>query len=99
MTDFDIEYVIATDCGHWRPGCMGKVPHYCSDLNAMHEVLVSHPMSSCDFVHTLARIVGVDLYKERTLVDIGLIITSTARQQAEAYVRMIGKYKYDKPGD
>ena len=71
--------------GHWSR----SVPNYCSDLNAMHTAEMSFPMSNCDFVFALARIVGADM-SERSYADISKIAQATARQRAEAFLKAKG---------
>lgn len=103
MTDNEINIAIAEVCGWklnpvigwWHPsviGNVGKLPDYCNDLNAMHDAEIAFPISDCDMVFNLSRIVGADM-SERSYSDIALMVISTARQRAEAFLKTVGKWR------
>jgi len=68
------------------------LPDYCNDLNAMHEVekSITDPRKMLDYFNHLARYNDPDA---QSLQDSFNIITATAAQRAEAYLRTIGKWK------
>ena len=71
-------------CGLNPKGCTRAVPNYCRDLNAMHEAENTLENHQLWMVTTaLAGIVHVDTP----------IAHSTARQRAEAFLRVVGKWR------
>jgi len=68
------------------------LPDYTSDLNAIHEVekSITDPRKMLDYFNHLARYNDPDA---RSIQDSFNIITATALQRAEAYLRTIGKWK------
>ena len=63
----------------------GWVPQYLNDLNAMHEA----EKTLTDKAHEEFRLNLYDLIRD----DSRLIVSSTASQRAEAFLRTIGKWK------
>ena len=63
----------------------GWVPQYLNDLNAMHEA----EKTLTDKAHEEFRLNLYDLIRD----DSRLIVSSTATQRAEAFLRTIGKWK------
>ena len=66
-------------------------PNYCNDLNAMHEAekSITDPRKMLDYFNHLSRYNDPDA---RSIQDSFNIITATAAQRAEAYLRTIGKW-------
>lgn len=102
MTDQEINHVIAEFCGYkfitfnrgWIACGDGEtqvnIPDYCNDLNAMHEA--EKTLSRGQNYHQLY---GFGFYVN-TLTQICYqqhILTATASQRAEAFVRTIDKWK------
>lgn len=87
MTDQEINAAIAETCG-WKyydgwhhPDGRDKLPDYCNDLNAMHKAEgVLTKEQAYEYIAVL-----FDSTYEATL--------ATARQRAEAFLRMLGKWK------
>lgn len=83
------------DCWQRPDGDRGygdyEPPNYCNDLNAMHEVekSITDPRKMLDYFNHLARYNDPDA---RSIQDSFNIITATALQRAEAYLRTIGKW-------
>lgn len=103
MTDEQINRAIAEACGwifvirdEWEspsgdllPSC--SIPHYCSDLNAMHEAeKVLTEVNWFYYTSELARIVRLPNQPE---VQIKQSIHATARQRAKAFLRTLGKWE------
>lgn len=67
------------------------VADYCNDLNAMHEAekSITDPRKMLDYFNHLSRYNDPDA---RSIQDSFNIITATAAQRAEAYLRTIGKW-------
>lgn len=96
MIDQEINEAIALACGWiyydgWHhPDGMSELPNYCTDLNAMHDVVMDLS-GNRDFVQTycnqLRKVVGVSEWSTFALEN------ATARQRAEAFLRTIGKWK------
>ena len=98
MTDEQINRAIAEACG-WnnkpvvRTNGKGSVwvtewPDYCSDLNAMHEAekSISNDLWQCYF-NQLARVTKAEQSDDR------VFFCATARHRAEAFLRVMGKWK------
>lgn len=69
----------------------GTVPDYCHDLNAMHDA--PHNLSLrqyADYGECLTRIVASDNSANSTGYG---VFDATARQRAEAFLRVIGKWR------
>lgn len=99
MTDNEINIIIAKKCGwtHFDSDTVqyvarrsdGKwdcIPNYCGDLNGMHQAIVSvihkDPHVRRRYLQTLDEITG----------DQWNTVDATARQRAEAFVKVIGKW-------
>ena len=69
-----------------------NLPNYSADLNAMHEAekSITDPRKMLDYFNHLSRYNDPDA---QSIQDSFNIITATALQRAEAYLRTIGKWK------
>jgi hypothetical protein len=89
MSDEEINIAIAEICGWhyydgWKheDGREDSPPNYCDDLNAMHEA---------EQVLTLEQLL---IYAHCLESEYGFFgVTATARQRAEAFLRMLGKWE------
>lgn len=73
-------------------GCFfTDIPNYTTDLNAMYEIekSITDPRKMLDYFNHLSRYNDPDA---RSIQDSFNIITATAAQRAEAYLRTIGKW-------
>ena len=70
----------------------GPLPNYINDRNAVARAIAydNNRMSDCDMIFELAKIVGADM-TERSYADISLLLWSTPRQQAEAFLKAKGR--------
>ena len=108
MKDTEINIAIAEACGwkpdgygHWKcptrnfHACECDLPDYCHDLNAMHGV---EKCVDADLAHgwrywtTLAEILCADEQTE-TWQHYRVLIHATARQRAEAFIKVMGLRK------
>jgi hypothetical protein len=92
MTDQEINVAIAEACGkdmricpahHSRTCCgrQGNFPDYCTDLNAMHEA------------EKMLTTVQCAKYETHLGNTCNRVWHATPRQRAEAFLRVIGKWK------
>jgi hypothetical protein len=68
-----------------------SIPNYCNDLNAMHEAeKMLTRLNRHDFCDAL-----LDIVADSTnhLWDLCEVLTATARQRAEAFLRTLGKWE------
>jgi hypothetical protein len=91
MTDQEINKTIAEYVGY-KPlpiGC-NNPPNYCGDLNAMHEAekLLSK-VDKVDYSYYLEDECGTDGWKIMNSEDKFAIINATAKQRAEAFLKII----------
>ena len=107
MTDLQINQLIAEYCGwqilepevhptityHWAiepDGSKSILPDYCNDLNAMHEAMKTLSEEQVEKVwETLCDMIPIDPRHYRN----GLVFDAPARVRAEAFLRVIGKWK------
>jgi hypothetical protein len=75
------------------------LPDYLNDLNAMHEaekVLRQNQFHFVDYYGTLFRVVSRSETYEGNIGYFGFeLVTATASQRAEAFLRTIGKWRDD----
>jgi hypothetical protein len=106
MTDSEINKIIA-EYIQWKPAIIprdmtGKPfegwdipPDYCNDLNAMHEAEKflegSHNWNKYTDILGKLCLYKPELHGLRTFVNI--IVSASARQRAEAFVKTIDKWK------
>jgi hypothetical protein len=100
MTNEKINIAIAKACG-WllvkacdgsligklknEQGPMDEIPHYCNDLNAMHEAeKVFDTALYCRYINELC---------DLTIKGNNSMYMATARQRAEAFLRTINKWE------
>jgi len=100
MSEQEINEAIAEACGRernpdggWYPDNGLRVgtqaiPDYCGDLNAMHEAekSISNDLWQCYF-NQLARVTKAEQSDDR------VFFCATARHRAEAFLRVMGKWK------
>jgi hypothetical protein len=74
------------ELGGYKDGKYYRIPDYANDLNAMREALVSQgdPQFIEEFEHCLIH---------EVMGGCGWLTLSTAREQAEAYLRTIGRFE------
>ena len=107
MTDLQINQLIAEYCGwqilepevhptityHWAiepDGSKSILPDYCNDLNAMHEAMKTLSEEQVEKVwETLCDMIPINPRHFRN----GLVFDAPARVRAEAFLRVIGKWK------
>ena len=107
MTELQINQSIAEYCGwevlepevhptityHWAiepDGSKSILPDYCNDLNAMHEAMKTLSEEQVEKVwETLCDMIPINPRHFRN----GLVIDAPARVRAEAFLRVIGKWK------
>ena len=107
MTDLRINQLIAEYCGwqilepevhptityHWAiepDGSKSILPDYCNDLNAMHEAMKTLSEEQVEKVwETLCDMIPINPRHFRN----GLVFDAPARVRAEAFLRVIGKWK------
>ena len=107
MTDLRINQLIAEYCAwqilepevhptityHWAiepDGSKSILPDYCNDLNAMHEAMKTLSEEQVEKVwETLCDMIPIDPRHFRN----GLVFDAPARVRAEAFLRVIGKWK------
>ena len=86
MTPEQQRIAIAEACGEDNDSIYRDlIPDYLNDLNAMHEA----EKTLTDKAHEEFRLNLYDLIRD----DSRLIVSSTASQRAEAFLRTIGKWK------
>lgn len=91
MKDQEINAAIAEVCGDYiceccKDICKDCVKNYCTDLNAMHEAeKIIRTIKGVTIYDYAARISKTHHYDE--------LLTATARQRAEAFLRVLGKWK------
>jgi hypothetical protein len=85
--------------GHWVNYKAGTPPPFCTDLNAMHEAERSHIRGNEEeedlfILKIKSTQIGEDLHDtdELATCDYFLIANATARQRAEAFLRVKGKW-------
>ncbi len=84
-------------CGGWRRGedefvNASDAPNFAGSLDAMHEAEERLSLSeSCDFTMVLSVFCGADL-GEGDISDIFCVARATARQRAEAFLRVKGAW-------
>lgn len=108
MTDNEINIAIAKACGWWgieQEGMMRPplntseykmVPDYCHDLNAMAQAEIAFDQDKAHGWHywrELAEVVGADDEEVETWERYRLLLKATARQRAEAFLRVKGLWK------
>ena len=107
MTSDEIDAAIAEYCGwkilepevhptityHWAiepDGSKSILPDYCNDLNAMHEAMKTLSEEQVEKVwETLCDMIPINPRHFRN----GLVFDAPARVRAEAFLRVIGKWK------
>ena len=105
MTDEQINQLIAEYC-KWKPTTDGGIcwdangnaiiapPNYANDLNAIHEALqtlISTEQQN-QYINNIAEVCWADVSRGNNQVVFNQL-TSTARQQAEAFLKTIGKWE------
>ena len=85
----------------WHDGLVGvlptnkdvcsKIPNYCNDLNAMHEV--EEQMDEIDWVFFINELSTLVRLPKQAEVQIKQFVHSTARQRAQAFLRTVGKWE------
>ena len=90
MTPEQQRVAIAEACGWLKVHghSVAGIPDYLNDLNAMHEA----EKTLTDKAHEEFRLNLYDLIRD----DSRLIVSSTASQRAEAFLRTIGKWEESK---
>lgn len=99
----EIERINVCDFGGLRgvapDGIRKIIPSYTTDLNAMHEAVMSLPSGLRDntFVSALAMVCGFQAHGEHAwdTLHVGrcAVINATAAQRAEAYLKTLNLYK------
>ena len=78
--------------GQWED--VPRLPDYCNDLNVMHEALqtlISTEQQN-QYINNIAEVCWADVSRGNNQVVFNQL-TSTARQQAEAFLKVIGKWE------
>lgn len=100
MSDEEINIAIAEACGWAHPNVEPYAfPDYCNDLNAMHEAeKILNDKDRRIFANQLSQIHDASYKKAWWDLDSAQafeLAHSTARQRAEAFLRVVGKWKED----
>jgi hypothetical protein len=106
MTDEQINIAIAEACGwhcnqfglwgiDFADGVSGSPPNYCNDLNACHEL--EKMLDDKQLARYAQQIIGsarrkMNIPDHESHYPIPFIISATARQRCEAYLKTIGKW-------
>jgi hypothetical protein len=90
MTNEQINIAIAEACNKVTVDSWGEkypIPDYCNDLNAMHEAekALTDDQYHTGYKQTLASLVGLSGNMR--------VMSATAAQRAEAFLRTIGKWE------
>jgi len=78
-----------------KHGQLINIPDYLNDLNGMHEAEKTLTQEQISDIHNgyVINLKGVVMYSRAAKMKGGELITSTASQRAEAFLRTLGKWK------